>query len=75
MSGVEIGVLQVRGIIHMVTATENDKLLQAVGDKESQDSVNDTVDRVIITHGSVSDAIDHVVAMLHEVECLVFYLD
>ena len=54
--------------IHMVTAAENDKPLKAVGDKESQDSVNDTVDRVIITRNSVSDAIDQVVATLHGVE-------
>ena len=54
--------------VHMVTAAENDKPLEAVGDKESQDSVNDTVDRVIITRDIVSDAIDQVVATLHGVE-------
>ena len=38
--------------IHMVTATENDKPLETVRDKESQDSVNDTVDQVVATlHG------------------------
>ena len=52
----------------MVTAAENDKPLEAVGDKESQDSVNDTVDRVIITRDSVSDAIDQVVATPHGVK-------